>query len=155
MSIEGHLEGKIFFSFLRNGEVKWRRLNVYLEVHSIFDLVDHSVLNYNVHVLHSTKVRFAGLILKERKMKKLIVIIFAVVVLLSVAGCGPMTAEDRMAWQSALQGYSRQQQNLAYQQNQQLRENGRYINQQLQKNPNSYYWQERRARQEYYQNWGK
>lgn len=88
-------------------------------------------------------------------MKKLLIILFLFIFAISIAGCGPMTPEQQMALSNSLMIYSQQQQNLAYQQNMQLRENAREINRQLQKPSNSSYWQEQRARQEYWQNWNK
>ncbi len=79
-------------------------------------------------------------------MRKLILFI-SVFAVFSLSGCAPMSPEQHTAWMS----YWQQQQNLTYQQNMQLQQNARDINQQLQ-NQNS--WQEKRARQEYYQNWG-
>lgn len=68
---------------------------------------------------------------------------------LLVAGCANY---DGAAVGRGLGEYSRQQQEIANQRNAQLRENAREINRQLQRDPNPNYWQERRARQEYWEN---
>lgn len=71
---------------------------------------------------------------------------------LLLAGCGPNF--DWSALGRGLGDYSRQQQEIANQQNAQSRENAIEINRQLQRNTNPNYWQELRARQEYYQSLG-
>lgn len=78
-------------------------------------------------------------------MKKRLLI--TVVLILAIAGC-EMTPQQQMSWQN----YSLQQQNLANQQNMQLRENAREINRQLQQQ-NS--WQERLAQQQWWDNYRK
>lgn len=73
------------------------------------------------------------------------IITLSICVGLLVAGCANY---DWSAVGRGLSQYGQQQQEIANQQNAQLRENAREINRQLQRNPN--YWQEQRAQQEYY-----
>jgi len=80
---------------------------------------------------------------------KTIITVTICVGLLAASGCANY---DWSALGRGLGEYSRQQQEIANQQNAQLRENARDINLQLQRKAdrNQNYWQERRAQQEYW-----
>lgn len=93
---------------------------------------------------------------------KTIITVTICVGLLVASGCANY---DWSAFGRALGEYGQQQQEIANQRNAQLRENARDINQQLQRNAElnrqresnrqQTYWQERRAQQEYQENWRK
>lgn len=82
-------------------------------------------------------------------MKKILVLIILAVLTLAIAGCGPMTPQDRMAISEAFRNWPQVEQRQ--------RESGQtwFIGPPISPNRQSYYpptyWQEKNAEREYYE----